>query len=142
VRINGASQIQPGTIPYTQLVITSNRLTAQVAAAATVVSLAIGAADATLRICADVNVTVSTTHSFSVEVDYTDETNTARTLTLPMIRLAGSIVTLITDTTGVGPYSATSTTIRCKAGTTATMKTLGTFTTVTYNVEGSFEQLT
>ena len=88
-----------------------------------------------------VPVTTSTTHNFTVTVAYTDEGNTARTLTLTFSQLSGTLLTAITNVTGAGPYEGVLVQIRCKAATAITVATTGTFTTVTYNVEGSIAQV-
>lgn len=119
----------------------SGRATAQTAANTNVATVAVGAADGSFRISANVLITASTTHSITVTVDYTDEGNTARTLTLPFSQLAGTIITAITNVTGAGPYEGLGCHIRCKASTNIVFKTAGTFTTVTYNVEGYVEKL-
>lgn len=119
----------------------SARSTAQTAAVASVATYTVGAADGSFIISCNVNVTTSTTHSFSVQVDYTDETNTARTLTLSVQQLAGTMIAAITNVTGAGPYEGVPVQIRCKAATSITIKTTGTFTTVTYNVEGAIIQI-
>lgn len=119
----------------------SGRSTAQTAAVASVATYTVGAADASFDVAANVNVTTSTLHNFAVQVDYTDETNTARTLTLPFAQLAGTLVIAITNGTGAGPYEGVSLRIRCKASTTITVKTTGTFTTVTYNVEATIAKV-
>lgn len=113
----------------------------QTAAVASVATYTVGAADGSFLVSANVNVTISTTHSFSVQLDYTDETNTARTLTLTLSKLDGTLLSVITDATGAGPYAGLTFQIRCKASTTITIKTSGTFTTVTYNVEGLIQQV-
>ncbi len=77
-----------------------------------------------------------------MQVDYTDETNAAVTLTLNVTQLAGTIITVITNLTGVGPYEGIPVDIRCKASTAITVKTTGTFTALVYNVEAIIQQLT
>jgi hypothetical protein len=119
----------------------SGRSTAQTAAVASVATFTVGAADASFLVSVNVLVTVSTLHSFGVQVDYTDEGNTARTLTLPLAQLAGTFATAITNGTGAGPYEGAAVHLRCKASTAITVKTTGTFTTVTYNVEGYITQI-
>lgn len=111
-------------------------------AAVTSVATFTPAADGTFVVSANVLVTTSTTHSFSVTCAYTDEGNTARTLTLGFTQLSGAtLITLITNTTGLGPYESLVYHIRCKAATAITIATTGTFTTVTYNVEGNITQI-
>ncbi len=119
----------------------TGRSTAQTAAVATVVTTTLAAADGSVLVSANVNVTTSTLHSFSVQVDYTDETNTAQTLTLSFSQLSAAIVSVITNATGAGPYEGLVAQIRCKASTAITVKTTGTFTTVTYNVEATLRQI-
>ena len=114
---------------------------ARAAAAAT---YTVGAADGSFRVSGNVLVTTSTTHSFSLDVSYTDESNVARGLILPMAQLAGAFVTggLITNVTGAGPYESPAMHIRCKAATSITIRvSAGTFTTVVYNSEGLIEQV-
>lgn len=119
------------------------RATTQSAAAASVATYTVGASDASFEVSANANVTASATHSFSINVDYTDETNTARTLILPIAQLAGSFIAggLITNVTGTGPYESSVIHIRCKTSTAVTVSTVGTFTSVTYNVEGVIKKI-
>lgn len=119
----------------------SGRSAAQTAAVASVATYTVGAADGSFIVSANVNVTVSTAHTIAVQVDYTDETNTSRTLTLSFSQLAGAFINSITNLTGAGPYEGIPMHIRCKASTAITVKTTGTFTTVTYNVEGLIQQI-
>lgn len=116
------------------------RATAQTAANTNVVTFGV-TADGTYQISANVLVTTSTAHSITVTVDYTDESNTARTVTLPFSQLAGTIITAITNVTGAGPYEGVGLTIRVKASTNIVFKTAGTFTTVTYNVDANILKL-
>lgn len=120
------------------------RSTGQTAAVASVATYTVGAADASFEVSANANVTTSTTHSFSLNVTYTDEGNTSRLLVLPVAQLAGSFVTsgLITNVTGAGPYESAVIHIRAKAATAITISTSagGTYTTVTYNVEGTIKR--
>ena len=121
---------------------TVSRSTAQTAANASVAIATAPASDTSYEICANVNVTTSTTHSFTVICAYTDEGNTARTLTLGFTQLSGAtLITAITNVTGAGPYESPTYRIRAKASTTITIATTGTFTTVTYNVEGSIRRI-
>lgn len=117
----------------------SGRFTAQTAAKASVATFT-PAADGSFDICANILITVSTVYNFSMTCTYTDEGNTARTLTLEFSNLAG---TLLTSITGVGtvPLSGIPVRIRAKASTAITLQTTGTFTTVTYNVEGTIKQV-
>lgn len=119
----------------------SGRVTAQTAAASSIATYTVGAADGSFIVNANINVTNSTTHNFGVVVTYTDETNTSRSLTLPVAQLAGTVIAAITNITGAGPYEGIGLQIRCKAGTAITITTAGTFTSVTYNGEGSILQV-
>lgn len=120
----------------------SGRSVAQTAAVASVATYTVGAADGSFLIASNVNVTTSTAHNFTVTCAYTDETNTARTLTLSFIQIGGGTpIATITNVTGAGPYEGVPNHIRCKASTAITIATTGTFTTVTYNVEGIITQI-
>lgn len=122
----------------------SGRATAQTARSAALATYTVGATDGSFEVSGNVNVTTSTTHSFSLDVEYTDETNTARVLILPMAQLAGAFVTggLITNVTGAGPYESPTMHIRCKTATTITIRpSAGTFTSIEYNAEGSIRQI-
>lgn len=104
--------------------------------AETLAAYTVGAADGIFLVSANVNVTTSTTHNFTVTCTYTDETNTSRTLTLGFTQLAGAaLISNITNVTGAGPYEGISYHIRAKAGTTITIASVGTFTVVQYNFE-------
>lgn len=123
------------------VVVATGRFTAQVAAKASVSAFTVGGSDGSFEVSANVNVTASTAHTFTTTVTYTDETNASRTLTFGFTQLSGAtLITAITNVTGVGPYESPVYHIRCKAATTITVATTGTFTTVTYNVEGIIKQ--
>lgn len=112
---------------------------------ASIATYTVGAADGTFTVSGNCLVTTSTTHSFSLDVTYTDEGNTARTLILPVAQLAGAFITggLITNVTGAGPYETATLTIRAKASTAITVRTSagGTFTAVVYNARGVISQV-
>lgn len=112
---------------------------------ASIATYTVGAADGTFEVSANCLVTTSTTHSFSLDVTYTDEGNNARTMILPVNRLTGTFLAdaLITNTTGVGVYHTPVITIRAKAATAITIRTSsgGTFTTVVYNARGVIKQV-
>ena len=110
------------------------------AAVASVCSTLVGAADATYEILMNVLVTTATTHTFTCQCTYTDEGNTARTVTMPF-RLVGdttALTTSIANASGTVPYNGVPLLIRCKAATAITLLTqaAGTYTTVAFNVEG------
>lgn len=120
----------------------TGRATAQTAANANVLTVTPSASvDTTCLVSANVLVTTSTLHNFTVTCAYTDEGNTARTLTLPFSALAGTIGTAIANAGGAVPYEGVSLQIRVKANTAIVIATTGTFTTVTYNVEGCITRI-
>ena len=124
------------------VVVAVGRSTAQTAAVGSISTFTVGASDGSFEISANVNVTTSTTHNFTVDCTYTDEGNTTRTLTLGFTQLSGAtFITAITNVTGAGPYESPVYHIRCKAATAITFATVGVFTTVTYNVEGIIKQV-
>lgn len=119
-----------------------SRVTAQNAANASVATWTVGANDGTFIVSANVLVTTATTHTFTVTCAYTDEGNTARTATMNFSLVAGgAITTSIANANGTVPYLGIPLHIRCKAATTITIATTGTFTTVTYNCEGNIMQI-
>jgi hypothetical protein len=119
------------------------RLTARTAAVSSVAAYTLPAADGSYEVSMNVLITTSTLHAFTCECAYTDEGNTARVVTLQFSNLAGTFVTSIANAAGAVPYEGVSLHIRCKASTTITLRTqaAGTYTTVTYNVEGIIRQL-
>lgn len=118
------------------------RSAAQVAAVASVATFTVGASDGSFEVSANVLVTTATSHAFSVTCAYTDEGNTARTLTMTFGLVAGGVTTIsVANATGAVPYMGVPLHIRCKTATTITIATTGTFTTVTYNVEGIIKQI-
>lgn len=147
VEYNGVNLLftPTGTIRKTVPTVVTGRSTAQTAAVATVVTQTVGAADATYLVSANVNITTATLFNFVCQVDYTDETNTARTDTFNFSTVGGVLGIVITNATGTVPYEGLPLHIRCKAATTITIKTAnggGTnFTTVTYNVEAQISQI-
>lgn len=134
-----------GTATYTYIgetstlagIVSFQRSTAQTAAKA-LTAYTVGAADGSFVISANVLVTTSTVHAFTVTCTYTDEGNTSRTLTLQFSSLAGTMVTSIANAAGAVPYEGAPLHIRAKAGTTIQIASAagGTYTTVTYNLEG------
>lgn len=127
--------ITTGTVRGVSPVILTGRLTGKTSAQSTVVTYT-PTEDSSFDISANVLVTTSTVHSFSVTCAYTDEGNTARTLTLGFTLVAGgTILTLVENANGAVPYMGIVQSIRAKANTAITITTTGTFTTVTYNVE-------
>jgi hypothetical protein len=123
------------------VIVSSGRFTSQTAAVSSVATYTVGSTDSSFMVSANVLVTASSTHSFNVQVTYTDEGNTSRTVTFNVQQLGGTLVTSITNITGAGPYEGVPLHIRCKASTAITILTSGTFTSVTYNVEGVITQI-
>lgn len=126
-----------GSLPS---VVSGPRLTGQTAAAS-LTAYTVGAADSSFLVSANVLVTTSTVHSFTTTCTYSDEGNTSRTLTLTFSNVGGTLVTAIANAAGAVPYEGVPLHIRAKAATTITFATVGTFTTVTYNVEGVVTQI-
>lgn len=114
------------------------------AAVASVCAYLVGSTDASFEVAMNVLVTTSTTHTFTCQCTYTDEGNTSRTITMAF-RLVGDTTALTSSiaASATVPYNGVSQFIRCKAGTTITLLTqaAGTYTTVTYNVEGFIRKL-
>lgn len=119
----------------------SGRLTAQTAAVASVAPYTVGATDGSFIVSANILVTTATLHNFTCTVTYTDEGNTSRTLTLNFSTIAGVLSPTIANAGGAAPYEGVPLHIRAKASTAITLATVGTFTTVIYNVEGSITQI-
>lgn len=122
----------------------SGRTVAATTAVASVATVT-PAADGSFDVCMNVLVTTSTTHTFTAQCTYTDEGNTGRTITMPF-RLVGSTTGLISSIADGGtavPYIGVPVRIRVKAATAITLLTqaAGTYTTVTYNVEGTIKQV-
>ena len=120
---------------------TTGRATAQTAANTNVVTLTNGASDASFEVSANVLVTTSSAENFNIKVDYTDEGNTARTFNLNVTEPTGVNTANIRFTNGTVPYSSSVQHIRAKASTSITIKTSGTFTGCTYNVEGRITKI-
>lgn len=116
----------------------SGRSTGQTGAVASVATYTIGAADGSFIVSANANITTFVAGTFNVTVAYTDETNTAQTLKLNFSSLTGTIGIAIA---AAGPFEGIPAHIRCKASTSVTIATSGTFTSLTYNVEGLISQL-
>lgn len=123
----------------------ASSVTGQTARSAAVATYTVGASDGDFEVSGQVTVSASGTHSFSLDVVYTDaETNTSRTLTLPLAQLAGSFVAsgLVTNVTGVGPYESAVMHIRAKASSSITIRpNAGTYTSVTYGASGVIKQM-
>lgn len=123
---------------YLESVLASyGRSVGQNGAVSSITAFQVPAVDSTYIVSASVLVTVATNHSFNVMATYTDEGNTSRNLNLNFVLVGnGALVNAVTNTNGTVPYIGMAHHIRCKASTSITILTTGTFTTVTYNVEG------
>jgi hypothetical protein len=136
VRYNGIATTGIGVVP----VLGVGRVTAQSAANASIATYTAPASDGSYEVSMNLNVTAVTVMSASLNCDYTDESNTARTMILPVQSLAGNFITggLVTAT---GPYETPAMHIRVKASTQIKLYTsAGTYTGVTYTAEGVIKQ--
>jgi hypothetical protein len=121
---------------------TTGRATAQTNVInASVATFTVGASDGSFEVQSNVLVTATTVAAMTVTCVYTDEGNTSRTLTLPFLLLAGTLVTSITNAQGAIAYEGITQRIRCKTGTAITVATAGTVTGITYNVEATITQI-
>lgn len=120
----------------------AGRITAQ-SGAATIGTYTPGAADGSFRVSANMNVTASTTLVTTITCAYTDESNTARVLVMPVAPLSGTWATAGAITgAGASVWHSAAMHIRCKASTAITVATTaGTFTGVTYTAECSIQQI-
>ncbi len=121
----------------------TGRATAQAAANANILTVAVPAADASYIVSANVLITTATTHNFTVTCAYTDEGSTSRTLTFTFSNVGGTLASAIINTGGAVPYEGIPLHIRCKASTNIVFATAagGTYTTVAYIVEANVTQL-
>lgn len=122
-------------------VVAYGRATAQSAANASVATYTVGSADGTFEVSMNFNATAVTVLATTMTCTYTDESNTARTMILPVQQVSGSFIAA-GAITATGAWETPAMHIRCKAATAITLLTsAGTFTTVTYTVEGVIRQL-
>lgn len=136
----GSLFFSKGTTRYLIPLAFSGRVTAQTAAA-TIATLTVGATDQSFEVSANILITAATVNNFTCTCTYTDEGNTLRALTLNFSQLTGAFITAMTNVTGAAPYEGVPVQIRCKASSTITLATVGTFTTVTYNAQGNIKQI-
>lgn len=140
--VSGGMPIDPvPTITSLSTVLNSvafGRHTAKTGADTNVATYVVGSIDTSFLVSANLNVTAFTAGSVNVQCSYTDETNAAQTLTFSFSNVTGTILSSIGAT---GPFEGIPLHIRCKAGTTVTIKTAVTVFTGTYNVEGKIVQL-
>lgn len=116
----------------------TGRTTAQTGAVTSVATYTVGSSDGSFYVSASVNVTVYTAGTVSVLCDYTDETNTARTLNLNLSNTTGTIGTSIGAS---GVFVGLPSHIRAKSGTQIKIYTTVSSANLTYNVEGSIIQI-
>lgn len=107
-------------------------------AATSLTAYTVPAVDSSFEVSFNANVTTYSSGTFTVTCTYTDESNTSRVATLIGCALSGAAGSTIA---AAGPVAGIATHIRCKASTTITFATVGTFTSLTYNVEGVIAQL-
>lgn len=136
ITIYGATNTAGTGVPA---IYASGRAAAQAASAATLINaFAVPAADSSYLVAANALVTTLGSGNFTMTVAYTDESNAARTATLAFQVVAGTVGTAIST---AAPYMGQTIRIRCKASTTITVATTGTFTGCTYNAEASLLQV-
>lgn len=129
-----------GTVRSVMVAGSTGRATGQTAANNSVHTRTVGSSDAGFEVSANILVTTSSAENFTTTVSYTDEGNTARVLTLNFQTIGGTLGTAINFSNGAVPYEGLITHLKCKASTVITVKTTGTFTGCTYNVEGVIKQ--
>lgn len=133
-----------GVLPYGNggSSITTGRSTAQTAAVASVATLTVGGADATYEVSGNILITTTGSNAINLSVDFTDENNVAQNAIIPLLRMTtGAFTNATIMASGDVPFPSASLHIRCKASTAITIKTSGTFTGCTYNVEGRIQRL-
>lgn len=114
----------------------------QVNATVTLATYVVGASDGSFEVSANVNVTASLTVTMAVTCTYNDENNAAQTLTMAFKTGGGTVlVTSITTALGNIAYHGFPFTIRAKAGSTISIQSTGTVTSVTYTAEGRIMQV-
>lgn len=116
-------------------------LTGKTSAQTSIVQTTVGQTNSVFNVSAIIDVTTSTTYSFTCTCAYTDWGGTSRVLTLNFSSLAGVLSTIIVNTGGAGPREGVVQSIKAKAGTAITIASVGTFTSVTYNADGVITQV-
>lgn len=114
---------------------TSGSATAQTTTNANVLTVTVGASDASFTIGTTVTCTAFTSGSMQVQVAYTDETNTARTANIQGHFTSGYGINI----SGTGAFEGQLLYIRAKAGTNIVISTIGTFV-LTYNIFATITQ--
>jgi hypothetical protein len=122
------------------VIVARARLTGRTAATASVTSYSVPH-DGTFKIDCNLLITVAGTNAFKVVVDYTDEGGTTRSMIMSLNNLTGSPVAQTAFADGTIPYAGITATIRAGGLSTVNVKTIGTFTGCTYNVDASITQI-
>jgi hypothetical protein len=121
------------------------RAPGNVNSAVTLFTYTTGGADETLEAGATVLATTSTNYSFQVQLDWTDQSGVARTSAMPLYNYTpGSLGAAGQNLANAnGPlFHLLNMTIRAQSGTQVVMKTIGgTFTNVTYDIDGWLKKL-
>jgi hypothetical protein len=125
------------------IIVKHTRVTGQTAANSSICTYTAPASDGSYEVSANMNVTASTTLSTTLTCTYTDESNTARTMILPVTSLNGTMVAAgAISGAGASVWETPVMHIRVKASTAITILTsTGTFTGVTYTAEGCIRQI-
>lgn len=135
---NGYLLTTTGAGLFNPIVVADTRTLAQSGAVATVATYTVGSTDATFDVSSTVTITAGTAFNFQVQASYTDESNSARVLPLWFTTAAGAFPGTIQFSDGLGIRAGMPSRIRAKAATTVLLQTqaAGTYTGVTYNIEG------
>lgn len=101
-------------------------------------------ADCTVVLYVEVTVVTATTHNFTVQLNFTNESGTASGSVITFVKGdgtgGGATTQAITNAGGAISYLGIPITLRLKGGTTLSYLTGGTFTTVNYNIEATVAQ--
>lgn len=116
----------------------SGRSVGQTGDVASVTAFTVTGADGDFIVSCNMNVTTYTAGTQSIQVTYTDETNTSRTLTLTTSSITG---TFGLSVGAAGAFEGVPLHIRAKVSTAITVKTVGTVWNGTYNVSGNIMQI-
>lgn len=134
--ITSQSTVARLAAPTAPAIVAFGRFTAQTAAKATVATFT-PAADGTFEISGDITMTAFAAGAVRLQLNYNSEDNVGRALNVPLWNAnAWGITAGAADVWVGGPI-----TIRAKAGVAIVLSTAGTFTTVTYNVDGLIKQV-
>lgn len=121
------------------VIVAYNRLTGQTGAVASIATFT-PAADGSFEVSANLLATTAVGYSINCQVSWTDESNTARTQSMDFNQTTGGLAVVLTNA-NAPIYNGIPQHIRAKANTAITISTVGTFTNITYNVEGIIKQV-